>query len=195
MDSTGAYEKFANDFLRKRDQSLIGSKVVEQWVQTLPRKAEIIEIACGGGYPITKSLIDEGLKVWAIDSSITLIRKFQSRFPDVPIKCERVQDSNFFGKKFDAAIAIGIIFLLPEYEQAKVIKRISDILLPGGKVLFSAPVEAGSWKDMNTGINCISLGYKKYAELLTKSDLHIKSTFEDKGKNNYYEAERLNWRC
>ncbi|RMF59395.1 MAG: class I SAM-dependent methyltransferase, partial [Calditrichaeota bacterium] len=147
--------------------------------------------ACGGGYPITKSLIESGLKIWAIDSSETLIREFRSRFPDVPAKCEKVQDSDFFGKTFDAAIAIGFVFLLSEQEQARVIKRISNILRPGGNFLFTAPVETGSWQDMNTGIHCISLGYEKYAELLKKSGFRIKSTFEDKGKNHYYEAERL----
>ena len=191
MDSTTAYEKFANHFLQGRDQSLIGSKIVLQWAKTLPRKAEVIEVACGGGYPITKSLMETGLKIWAIDSSETLIREFQSRFPDVPAKCEKVQDSDFFGKTFDAAIAIGFVFLLSEHEQAIVINRISNILRPGGNFLFTAPVETGSWQDMNTGINCISLGYEKYAELLKKSGFRIKSTFEDKGKNNYYEAERL----
>lgn len=191
MDSTIAYEKFANDFLQGRDQSLIGSKVALRWAKTLPKKAEVIEVACGGGYPITKSLMEVGLKIWAIDSSKTLIGEFQSRFPDVPAKCEKVQDSDFFGKTFDAAIAIGFVFLLPEHEQAIAINRISSILRPGGDFLFTAPVETGSWQDMNTGINCISLGHEKYAELLKKSGFRIRSTFEDKGKNNYYEAERL----
>lgn len=55
MNSITAYEKFANDFLQGRDQSLIGSKVVLKWASTLPKRAEVIEIACGGGYPITKT--------------------------------------------------------------------------------------------------------------------------------------------
>ena len=192
MNSITAYEKFAYDFLQKRDQSLIGSKVVLRWAHTLPKEAEVIEIACGGGYPITKSLMEAGLKIWAIDSSKTFIEKFQSRFPDIPAKCESIQDSDFFGKKFDAALAVGFLFLLPEHEQAIAIKRVSDILLPGGKFLFTAPVETGSWQDMNTGIDCISLGYDKYTEILQDSGFLIKSTFEDQGKNNYFEVEKFN---
>jgi 2-polyprenyl-3-methyl-5-hydroxy-6-metoxy-1,4-benzoquinol methylase len=192
MNSITAYEKFANDFLQGRDQSLIGSKVVLKWANTLPKNTEVMEIACGGGYPITKSLQEAQLKVWAIDSSKTLLEKFKSRFPDVPFKCESVQDSNFFGKKFDAVIAIGFLFLLPENEQIMTIKKISDIVHPKGKFLFTAPIEVGSWKDMNTGIDCISLGYERYTEILKNSGFNLKSTFEDVGKNNYYEAEKFN---
>lgn len=191
MDSITAYEKFANDFLLARDYSLIGSEIVVQWAKTLSENTEILEVACGGGYPITKSLVKAGLKVWAIDSSKTLIREFQLRFPDVPAKCEKAQDSDFFGKTFDAVIAIGFLFLLPEHEQAIVVNRISNILRPGGNFLFTAPIETGGWQDLTTGIDCISLGYERYAELLNRSGFCIKSTFEDEGKNNYYAAERL----
>lgn len=34
--------------------------------------------------------------------------------------------------------AIGLLFLLPETEQELVIKRISDIVNPGGRFLFTA---------------------------------------------------------
>lgn len=192
MNSITAYEKFANDFLKARDHSLIGSKVIFKWRSTLPKKAEVLEIACGGGYPITKSLKEAKLKIWAIDSSKTLLEKFKLRFPDIPAKCESVQDSDFFGKKFDAVIGIGFLFLLPEDEQIMIIKKISDTVNSKGKFLFTAPLEVGGWKDMSTGIDCISLGYKKYAKILKNAGFNLKSTFEDEGKNNYYEAEKFN---
>jgi hypothetical protein len=56
MDSAFAYEKNAHEFLRGRDKSPIGTGVVQQWARTLPRSTEVLEIACGGGYPVTKEL-------------------------------------------------------------------------------------------------------------------------------------------
>ena len=192
MDSAFAYEKNAHDFLHGRDGSLIGAETVRQWARSLPEGAEVIEIACGGGYPITKELVGAGLRLWAIDSSKTLITEFRSRFPDVPTSCERVQDCNFFARKFDAAIAIGLIFLFSESDQVEFINRISEILVPGGRFLFTAPIETGTWRDMNTDIECCSLGYREYDEILEKAGFRIISTSEDEGKNNYYEVEKLN---
>ena len=191
MDSATEYEKNALNYLQGRDESLIGYKIVRQWANKLPPGSEVIEIACGGGYPVTSELEASGLTIWAIDSSKTLLDEFHKRFPNIKTKCERVQDSNFFDRKFNAAIAVGLIFLLPEPEQVDFIKRVSKILTPGGVFLFMAPTKAGTWLDLNTGVQCHSLGYDKYKDILNKSGFDIVSTIEDAGENNYYETERF----
>ena len=191
MDSATEYEKNAHNYLRGRDESLVGYKIVRQWANKLPVGSEVIEIACGGGYPVTRELVESGLNLWAIDSSKTLLAEFQKRFPNVESKCERVQDSDFFNRKFDAAIAIGFIFLLPESEQVELIKRISNILNPDGQFLFMAPIKTGAWLDLNTGVQCHSLGYDKYQEILKTTGLKIVSTIKDAGENNYYETKLL----
>ena len=131
------------------------------------------------------------MNLWAIDSSKILLTEFQKRFPNVEVKCERVQDSNFFNRKFDAAIAIGLIFLLPESEQIELINRISNILNPGGQFLFMAPFQIGTWFDLNTAIQCLSLGYDRYQEILSNSGFKTVSTIDDTAENNYYETEWL----
>ncbi len=90
MDSATEYEKNAHEYLCDRDESLVGYKVVRQWANSLPAGSEVIEIACGGGYPVTKELSEAGLNLWAIDSSKTLLTEFKKRFPNVQVKCERV---------------------------------------------------------------------------------------------------------
>ena len=191
MDSALAYEKFSQKFLKARDKSSIGSKTVGKWVNKLPKGSEVIEIACGGGYPITTELVNSDIKLWAMDSSEALLSKFQERFPNVPTQCQRVQESDFFQRKFDAAISIGLMFLLDEQEQINFVQNVSDILKSQGKFLFTAPLETGKWKDITTGITCTSLGYESYKQILEKSGFKILSTYDDVGKNNYYETMKL----
>lgn len=190
MDSAQAYEVHSHEFLRGRDTSSIGTQVVEQWSRTLRKGATVIELACGGGYPITRVLNAAGLRLWAIDSSPTLVAAFASRFPTIPIQCARVQESNFFGHKYECVIAVGLIFLLSEPEQANLISRVSAILEPGGRFMFMAPIQIGTWNDTNTGHECISLEQERYAELLAKSGLRVIATHMDVGENNYYDAEK-----
>ena len=190
MDSSEAYEINALAFLAGRDKSKIGMQVVERWGRSLKKKATVLELACGGGYPITRTLNDLGLKLWAVDSSPTLVSEFHKRFPEIPVQCARAQESDFFGRKYDAVISVGLIFLMPEREQETLINRVSEILEPGGRFLLMAPQKAGSWNDMNTGIGCISLGCARYEALMNNAGLRVIGTHLDVGENNYYDAEK-----
>ena len=178
------------DFLRHRDGSTIGARVASRWAGSLKPRAEVIEIACGGGLPVTSTLVEAELRVWAIDASPTLVSVFGDRFPDVPVQCDTVLESNYFERKFDAAISIGLIFLLDQADQLKMIDRVADILRPGASFLFTAPVEIGSWTDVNTGHACRSLGQQAYESALAASGFRVADRYEDRGRNHYYEAEK-----
>ena len=68
------YEMQALRYLDDRDRSRVGVELIEHWARSLPFGTPIVEIACGGGYPITQVLVDSGLAVWAIDTSPTLLK-------------------------------------------------------------------------------------------------------------------------
>ena len=189
MDSVSAFEAKASEFLHVRDNSDIGTTVVDQWARKLDSGATVIELGCGGGYPITRSLSSAGLKLWAIESSQTLAQEFNKRFPDIPIQCVRAQESNYFNQSYDAAIAVGLLFLLPEHEQLEMIANIAEILHPGGRFLFTAPIEQGNWVDINTGFPCVSLGQTIYQNHLQTVGLNTLATYTDSGGNNYYDTE------
>jgi cyclopropane fatty-acyl-phospholipid synthase-like methyltransferase len=152
--------------------------------------ADVLELACGGGIPVTRTLLKAGMKVWAVDSSPTLVAAFQARFPDTPVQCARVQDSDFFGRNFGAIVSIGLMFLLNEAEQIGLIRRASELLVPGGRFLFTAPVEIGTWADITTGYGCRSLGQERYEAALRESGFHVLGRYEDEGKNNHYDTKR-----
>jgi cyclopropane fatty-acyl-phospholipid synthase-like methyltransferase len=188
MDAAQAYEAHAEAFLRGRDASLIGSRVVEAWCRTLPAGAGVLELGCGGGYPISRVLHDAGLALWAVDSSPTLLTAFESRFPGTPVQCAKVQDSDFFGRSFDAVVAIGLIFLLPPDEQTALIHKVAKALSSRGRFLFTAPVETGQWRDLNTGIQCESLGHARYEAALAAAGFRVVSSCHDHGGNHHYDV-------
>ena len=190
-DSADAYEENAERFLQQRDQSTVGIDVVDRWAQSLGTGTQVLELGCGGGIPVTRTLFYAGLNVRAIDASPSLVATFRERFPNVPIKCERVQDSDFFDMTFDAVIAIGLIFLLDADDQVALLLRVADALEPGGRFLFTAPVETGESRDEGTDHPCRSLGQAAYEDALRHAGFRILGYHEDRGRNHYYEAERL----
>src|SRR5262249_2519358 len=161
---------------------------VRKWVRTLPSNSSVLDLGCGTGIPGSMILIDHGMKVYAIDASPTMVKTFQQNFPDTPVVCEAAEDSSFFDRKFDAIIAWGLLFLLPENLQEIVIQKAANALTPGGKLLITATYKKDEWRDAMTEQPSISLGAKKYRELLTASGLSVTDEFEDEGENYYFEA-------
>lgn len=186
-----AFEKYALEFLKIRDTSSVGVNTVDQWARSLKTHANVLEIASGGGIPVTRTLINAGLKIRALDSSETLVAAFRDRYPAIPVQCTPVLESDFFQIKYDGVIAIGLIFLLDEADQFILLKKIAQILCPGGSLLFTAPVEAGKWNDVVTGHQCISAGEQIYLSMLKHSGFGDVRHHYDSGNNHYYEVKRI----
>jgi len=180
-------------FIECRGQNIngIGASTVRQWARTLARDSAVLDLGCGTGIPISKVLIDEGMTVYGVDASASLIKAFRRNFPNAPVACERVEDSTFFNRKFDAIICWGLMFLLPKDAQEKAIKKAGDALQTGSKLLFTAPARKTVWEDVLTGKPSRSLGSKKYKELLSSQGLSLIEEFDDEGENHYFSAVRI----
>jgi 2-polyprenyl-3-methyl-5-hydroxy-6-metoxy-1,4-benzoquinol methylase len=98
----------------------------------------VLDLGCSSGLPLSPVPIDEGLTVYAIDASPTLVAAFRQQFPDVAVACESVEESSFFGRQFDAVLAWGLLFLLSEATQLDLLERVACALNPGGRLLLTA---------------------------------------------------------
>ena len=188
-DPSGGWEAIAANFIAGRSD--IGSGVVRQWAKSLRPGADVVDIGCGSGVPISLALVREGLVISGIDASPTLLSAFRQRFTEALAACEPAQHSAFFGRKFDAAVAVGLIFLLSEDDQRKVIKNVARALKPGGRFLFSAPRAPCEWKDIQTGRLSRSLGETNYVQLLADAGMRLMDTYVDEGENHYFDAEKV----
>lgn len=170
-------------------RSRIGAQLVRNWARAnLPAGAQILDVGCGSGVPIAEGLMADGFGVWGVDASPRLVAAFRARFPQAPVACEAAQDGALFDRSFDGVIAVGLLFLLAAEDQRRVIARLAAALAPGGRLLFSAPLEACEWDDSLTGRRSLSLGRVAYAELLEEVGLCLAGTCCDEGGNTYFEA-------
>ncbi|HXW91517.1 MAG TPA: class I SAM-dependent methyltransferase [Terriglobales bacterium] len=163
-------------------------KEVRKWARTLPRGSSVIDLGCGPGFPITAVLVEEGLHVFGVDAAPSFVAAFQHNLPGTPIICEAVQDSRFFDRTFDGVLAIGLIFLLTAEEQHRLIQRFAEILVPGGRLLFTSSAKRAVWNDAMTGLESVSLGAERYRKLLGSADISVVDEYEDVGENHYFDA-------
>lgn len=182
------YERMAHEFMAVRSDA--GHDVIRKWGERLKSGASVLDVGCGHGLPLTKILIETGCKVSAIDASPTMIAAFKRNFPNIETECEAVEDSIFFGKKFDAILMVGLIFLLPAETQKLILFRLAYILRPGGQFLFSAPKEKGEWVDLLTDQTSWSLGEEVYKNIVLQVGLKLLPSYFDKSGSHYYSAQK-----
>jgi 2-polyprenyl-3-methyl-5-hydroxy-6-metoxy-1,4-benzoquinol methylase len=189
-DASGGWNAVARDFIAHRSP-VIGVSVVRNWAATIPSGGSILDLGCGHGFPISSALVESGFSVYGIDASPDLVLEFRRRLPDTHVRCEAVEASSFFDRDFDAAISIGLMFLLSEQAQRQLISRLSAAVRPGGAFLFTAPIQAVSWTDVLTGQQSRSLGIEVYEALLKNGGFDLVEGFADEGENYYYSAKKL----
>jgi SAM-dependent methyltransferase len=193
MDRSNGYEGVAAEFLARRGSSRstgVGVNAVRKWARTLPGGASVVDLGCGPGFPITEVLVAEGLNVFGVDAAPSFVQAFQGNLPNTPVVCEAVQDSGFFDRTFDGVLAWGLMFLLSAEDQRRLIQRIAEILVPGGRLLFTSTAEPVEWNDAMTGLESCSLGAEEYRRHLSAVGLSVASEYEDEGQNHYFDAFR-----
>jgi SAM-dependent methyltransferase len=188
-DGSHGYEALADVFMRVRNPR-IGAAVVSRWCRSLPAGSAVLDLGCGHGIPVSRTLVDAGFAVYGVDASPTLIAAFRERLPAAHAECATVEESASFHRAFGAAVAWGLLFLLPPEHQLELIAKVARALQPGGAFLFTSPAERVIWSDALSGETCISLGREGYERALRAEGLRLNATETDEGDNHYYMASK-----
>jgi 2-polyprenyl-3-methyl-5-hydroxy-6-metoxy-1,4-benzoquinol methylase len=190
------YDKIFDWYVTARSSDA-GVEVIRKFTQNLQAGAKILDIGCGYGFPITTTLHRLGFKPYGIDSSIKMATRFKQDLPDVPVQCSNILNSNFFNTVFDAVIAYGFIFHLPQNQQIKVIEKVSEHLRCEGYFLFSSGDEDGM-KMTPPGSNggerfmTYSMSCSNYKKTLYKNGMILKKNYIEKDAGGtIYIAKKL----
>jgi 2-polyprenyl-3-methyl-5-hydroxy-6-metoxy-1,4-benzoquinol methylase len=189
-DPSNGYDAHAAAYLARRKGARVGAEVVRRWARNLRPGADVLDLGCGDGEPVARVLIEEGLTVWGVDASPAMARAFAANFPGATVACEAAEDSTFFGRRFAGIIAWGLVFLLDEPAQRRLLRRAAAALQPGGHFCFTAPSVACTWDDLLTGRRSLSLGGRAYREALEGEGLRVAASCRDEGDNDYVDAVR-----
>lgn len=110
---------------------------LERFARRLPRKAEILDLGCGGGEPMARYLIDRDHRLTGVDIAPAMIKLARTRFH----RHRWIEaDMRKFGAEsgaYDGIVAWSSLFHLDPDMQEKLIARIAIWLKRGGIALFN----------------------------------------------------------
>jgi SAM-dependent methyltransferase len=168
-----------------------GIPELESLIARLPLGSSVLDVGCGNGIPLTRTLLAAGCQVVGVDSSSRMLARFAKNCPGTPFICAPIQSADLERRLFDAAIAWGVLFHLPHDEQRKAIAKVASILKPGGLFLFTAGDEDGDKEgDPMNGVpfHYWSFTVEGYLEMLNANGLTLLNVHRDAGQNIYYLA-------
>ncbi|MPY90988.1 MAG: methyltransferase domain-containing protein [Luteitalea sp.] len=125
-------EELVRTSIRVRRRPSTGPTVVRRWATGCGPVPLSSTSDVGAGFRSRRRCSKEGFTIYGVDASATLIAKFRERFPGVPLECSPVEESLFFSRSFDAAVAWGLMFLLPVDTQRNLIGKVARALNPNG---------------------------------------------------------------
>ncbi len=188
-EASNGWEAAAADVLSYQ-RNRIGEKTVAEWSTVLQPGSLLLDVGCGFGGSYTQHLLNNEMELFAIDSSPTLLGEYRKRYPQVTSRCEAIEDSSLFARQFHAVLAIGLIFLLDPEQQNRVLQKLASVLMPDGRLLFTAPWQVCDWRDLSTGRKSQSLGRNSYVQTLENCGLHLITEYTDEGENHYFEFKK-----
>ncbi len=94
----------------------------------------VLDIGCGAGVPIAKSLAYR-YRVTGVDISPEMVRRARRNAPTATFLCVDVTSVRLPPSSFDAAVALYSVFHLPREEHPRLFEKVHGWLKPGGYLL------------------------------------------------------------
>jgi SAM-dependent methyltransferase len=138
----GLYERHASAYDRDRGRSLFEKLWLDRFINLLTPGATVLDLGCGMGEPIASYLLRCGLNVVGIDSSASMIKLCQVRFPGSEWIIADMRRLDL-GRRFDGLVAWDSFFHLTAADQRAMFRCFAAHAKPAAPLLFTSGPGAG----------------------------------------------------
>lgn len=169
------YDAFAQLWHNQHENSHYGLSQVEKAVSYCENKGDMLDVGCGCGGRIIKSVQREGFDVHGIDVSAGMIALAKRLHPDVVFEHGNICTWSST-KKFDLIVAWDSIFHLPLDMQEPVITKLCKLLNKSGIFIYTFGDAIGEhesvWNDEVFYYS--SIGINENLRILMKNGCEVK---------------------
>jgi SAM-dependent methyltransferase len=109
----------------------------------LPPRADVLDLGCGCGVPVSRELTARGHEVVGVDLSDRQVERARRLVPQARFICADATGISFGDAAFDAIVCLYMLIHVPLDRQERLLRRMRVWLRPGGVLL--ATVGATAW--------------------------------------------------
>ncbi|WP_432165497.1 class I SAM-dependent methyltransferase [Streptomyces sp. bgisy031] len=109
----------------------------------IPAGGTVLDLGCGSGVPVARTLAAAGYRVTGLDISEVQIRRARERVPQAEFIQADATAVSFGAASFDAVVSLFALIHIPLAEQPPLLRKIAGWLRPGG--CFVATTGHGEW--------------------------------------------------
>ncbi|MGH1417914.1 MAG: class I SAM-dependent DNA methyltransferase [Hyphomicrobiaceae bacterium] len=169
------YERHAQTWDAERRRGGWNDKVCHnQFIQSLPRNASVLDLGCGGGSPVAENLVAQGVQVTGVDSSPTLIKLCRSRLSDQEWIIGDIR-TVVLGRTFNGILAWDSFFHLQPDDQRAMFEIFAAHAKPKTMLMFNTGPAYGEAIGTYRGdpLYHASLGGEEYRVLLQQHNFGV----------------------
>jgi ubiquinone/menaquinone biosynthesis C-methylase UbiE len=140
MDSEAAKDlvRRGYDALSVRyDEAYGGDTKYQAWLAELlgdlPRESRVLDLGCGSGIPVARTLAAAGHRVTGVDISEVQISRAREAVPEAEFIQADATRLSFPPETFDAVVSFFALIHIPLDEQLPLLQRMATWLRPGGR--------------------------------------------------------------
>jgi predicted TPR repeat methyltransferase len=139
----GLYDRHASAWSRDRGDRLVERAWLDRFVGSLPdHNRAILDVGCGTAVPVGQYLIDQGCRLYGVDSSSAMIAMARTRFPDHRWDVADMRSLAVKGT-FGGIIAWDSLFHLSPHHQRHTFATFAQHAAAGAVLMFNSGPSAG----------------------------------------------------
>src|SRR6266508_842668 len=105
---------------------------LQSFLAALERPADVLELGCGAGLPVTRALVDAGHRVTAVDLSSAQLELARRHVPKAQLVQADMAELRFPADEFDGVCAFYSLTHVPRDRHAELLAQIAAWLRPQG---------------------------------------------------------------
>lgn len=130
------YNKIVKEYQANRNV-FKHKKEIEKFISLLPKNAKVLDVGCGAGVPVAKTLVDSGLDVVGIDLSESMLKLAKKNVPKAKFYKKDMTKLDFEDNSFDGLTAFYSVIHVPREKHSSIFQNLHKTLKPNGIMLVS----------------------------------------------------------
>lgn len=131
------YNTIARAYHEQRDK-FKSDELLTHFSCHLPPGGDVLDVGCGAGVPVARTLVDAGFKVTGVDVSSSMLELASVHAPEASFINMDMRRLGFDAGCFDGICAFYSLFHVPKEEHLQILTGFHGLLRGGGILLFNS---------------------------------------------------------